>query len=314
MLWGVIGAVERFGRGIFVGGSGFGIGVGWQEVGKLEDAGLEFAVAGAFGVADECARGDAAGAFLAIANGDAEDLIAVDADGASTWRSASNHAFGHDNFEGDGTVGGEIVWAKLAAVLALAEAQAHGGLVADRGTKRHARSGGLRVRSASRLAAAGCAPSGRRPAVWRVVRRQPGYPAPGRGLRECRRGEPDGGISPQNHGLARPLGFSEATLRKNLAGPVWVERHARRRRLLDQAVEIEVVGGFGFEGGVVEDERALIAGAARGDIAAAEQPTGPGGEEFLKLFAAGRAAAHGGGIGSSGAGSLRQRATISEEG
>ena len=126
----------------------------------------------------------------------------------------------------------------------------------------------------------------------------------------------DGGVAPEDDGLAGRTGIQRRDIEEELGGSGRGRAAAPgATAAASDAVEDEAVGGFGLEGCVVEDERALIAGAAGGHVAAAEQPTGPGGEELLKLFAAGSRGRDGGcGIGPAGAGSLRQRATISEEG
>ena len=96
------------------------------------------------------------------------------------------------------------------------------------------------------------------------------------------------GIAPEDHGLSGRAGIQRRDIQEEFAG-------ARLRRTAaagataaaSRAVEIEVMGGFGLEGRVVEDEGTFVACAARRHIAPPEQPAGPGGEEFLQLFAAG---------------------------
>ena len=106
----------------------------------------------------------------------------------------------------------------------------------------------------------------------------------------------DGWVAPENDGLSGRAGIERGDIEEKLGGSGGGRAAASGATAsASKAVEIEAMGGFGFEGSVVEDERALIAGAAGGDIAPAEQPTGPGGEEFLKLFAAGTRGRDGGG-------------------
>src|SRR5207302_10656541 len=66
--------------------------------------------------------------------------------------------------------------------------------------------------------------------------------------------------------------------------------------------EREAMPGLDFQGCIVEDERALIPGAADGDIAAREQPTGPRSDEFLELGAS----RSGGGLTGGGRGQLTE--------
>ena len=133
VLRGVVRAVEWVGRRIFVGRSWLDVGIRRKKVGELEDARFEFAIAGACGIADEGAGGDAAGTFFAVADGDAEDLVAIDADGGVHLEVHSNDALGQGDLEVDGAFGGEIIGTDRAAVGAGAEVELFGGFLAHGG-------------------------------------------------------------------------------------------------------------------------------------------------------------------------------------
>ena len=311
----VVGAVEGLGDRVLVGGCRLDIGIRRKKGGELQDTRFELAVAGACGIADEGAGGDAAGAFFAVANGDAEDLVAIDADGGvhlksiprTPWGSGTSKLMEPSEAKSSGPMelpSGLVPKPSFLAVSSLTAVRR--ATLRPGGWSSLASVGGLRA----------CTGVPRRHCRWAARGDLAASIGTGRLCPAHRRGDIRWlGSARESTGFPGALGLSDATLRKSLAGPVVGGPAPTPPPRASKAVEVEAVGGFGFEGGVVEDERAHRRRLAGDTSPLAEQPTGPGGEEFLELFAAGYARpAMAAGSAPAGAGSLRQRATISDDG
>ena len=220
---------------------------------------------------------------------DAEHLVAIRADLGVHLEIEDRDALRHDSLRTTRSLGREIVRADRSAVEALAEAELRG--ASPRSPPRAAGSRGTaRRRIAPDRLPATCAPAPA--AAWSAALRS----ARGRRCPSAARGRPRPRPPPRGSRSSdcarsspacrsRP-GFTATTLRKTFAGPAGAappaaaaaHRRDRRRNGASRRPSSDLS---------LNDQRAFVARAADGHVAAREQPTRPAGHEFLQIVAGG---------------------------
>ncbi len=270
----VVRVVERLRHRVLVRGIGLAVRVRGQERHVFGHVGAKRLVAGALGVADDDAlQGVAGRAFRLRGEHHAHDGVPVLAKLGIRLELHDVATGRHVDREGHGARGRKVIGPDRRSVGTRAEGQRR------RDVRRQDRAQGLGGENRpSRPASRGGGLRGRR---HRASGSSPGRAAPGAG----HRANHDARVAPDDDRrrarAGRDIGEEQIDLLGTRRG-----RSAAAAAATIPDSKREVVSRFGLQRRIVERQRALVAGAAGGQVAAGKKPARPGSQVLLNLVAA----------------------------